>query len=331
MLNEIIEGWKNVAFQNQQVDEIAVERAKICSGCDAPVLLPKFVFNILKKKLEDTGMQEYKCSDCGCPLAAKCRSLSSQCPRNKWPKINYMQAITILIAIEDVRNELLIGRVKMTAHYPDLSKEINDLFKTPVMKVQELYEEISFKAFGEDGGAVKQEYENITPSTNKITTSIYSTVDEQVKQGVVREIDKLFYEMGKAAVILDQKSSPIDFKTSKINEVLSEVKEWVKDLSEAFDFSAHKDKFDEFEEKLNKDGASITDPLFNNEVKTDEEEPISIVVEDETLPDESGPVSDHSEDVPESNEPNPESNEPNPEKGTDPEPIVETDAESAEQ
>jgi hypothetical protein len=63
-LNNIIEGWKNVIFPNKEVEKIAYERAIICANCD-------------KNKLNI-------CSECGCPLVAKLRSINEKCPINKW-------------------------------------------------------------------------------------------------------------------------------------------------------------------------------------------------------------------------------------------------------
>lgn len=63
-LEEIITGWKNVAFENKEVENIAFERAKICASCP---------FN-----------EANSCTKCGCPLIAKTRSPKSKCPEGKW-------------------------------------------------------------------------------------------------------------------------------------------------------------------------------------------------------------------------------------------------------
>jgi hypothetical protein len=288
MVKEIIEGWKNNAIPNKQVDAVAIERAKICSECDKPKLLPKFIFNSITRKLEDTGMSEYKCSECGCPLAAKCRSLQSQCPLDKWFKINYMQAISFLSQIEAIRNELLIGRAKLSAHYTSISKEINDLFETPVMKIQKIYEEVSFSAFGESGGAVKQEYKDLTSVTGKITASIHATVTEQVTNRVLAEISKLTYETFGKKIILGTDAKPLDIDFDSIQSEIDSVKDWVKDLGNSFDFNQEKDSFDEFDEKLNESGGELLGPLMGGEPKTDEtpEPPVIIDVEEDSTSDE---------------------------------------------
>ncbi len=63
-LSEIFNGWKNVVFPNEHVEQIAKARASICSTCE---------FNV-----------KNKCKKCGCPLIAKTRSMQSHCPLKKW-------------------------------------------------------------------------------------------------------------------------------------------------------------------------------------------------------------------------------------------------------
>lgn len=61
---EITEGWKNLAFENPEVEKIAKDRATICADCP----------------FSSIGL----CTKCGCPLKAKTRSLQSKCPEGKW-------------------------------------------------------------------------------------------------------------------------------------------------------------------------------------------------------------------------------------------------------
>ena len=63
-MSEILEGWKNVVFPNEHVEQIAKARAGICAGCE---------FNV-----------KSRCTKCGCPLVAKTRSMQSHCPIKKW-------------------------------------------------------------------------------------------------------------------------------------------------------------------------------------------------------------------------------------------------------
>lgn len=58
----IFEGWRNVIFRNPVVERIAIERAKICSGC------------------EDNT--DNWCVKCKCWIPAKARSISERC--DKW-------------------------------------------------------------------------------------------------------------------------------------------------------------------------------------------------------------------------------------------------------
>ena len=64
----IVEGWKNVVWPDPQIEVIAKNRSEICNGCDQV----KWVCGIAVCKL------------CGCPLTAKCRSLSEECDLGKW-------------------------------------------------------------------------------------------------------------------------------------------------------------------------------------------------------------------------------------------------------
>ena len=63
-MSEILEGWKNVVFPNEHVEQIAKARANMCAGCE---------FNV-----------KSRCTKCGCPLVAKTRSMQSHCPIKKW-------------------------------------------------------------------------------------------------------------------------------------------------------------------------------------------------------------------------------------------------------
>jgi len=73
--HQILEGIKNNVFKKEHVELIANERWKICKNCDhldtegSHCLMP--------------GSQPC-CSDCGCSLAFKIRSLSAGCPKEKW-------------------------------------------------------------------------------------------------------------------------------------------------------------------------------------------------------------------------------------------------------
>jgi hypothetical protein len=65
-LSEIIDGFKNLVWENPRIEKIAMDRAVICSDC---------IYNV-----------QNTCSQCGCFLIAKTRSEYSKCPMNKWNK-----------------------------------------------------------------------------------------------------------------------------------------------------------------------------------------------------------------------------------------------------
>ena len=73
--SQIIEGIKNNIFKQEHVEAEAALRWAICKKC---AYLDK-----LGDSCAVTGTQPC-CSDCGCSLAFKTRSLSSECPKGKW-------------------------------------------------------------------------------------------------------------------------------------------------------------------------------------------------------------------------------------------------------
>ena len=81
---EIFEGWRNLIMPPEEIksiiEEVASERELICKGC------PFFSVNA---KLNDykTFRTDDHCTKCGCPIKAKARSLSSQCPMGYWTNV----------------------------------------------------------------------------------------------------------------------------------------------------------------------------------------------------------------------------------------------------
>lgn len=61
---EIISGYKNLIWENPEIEKLAMDRALVCSTC------PHNIDN--------------KCKICGCFLIAKCRSEYSRCPKGLW-------------------------------------------------------------------------------------------------------------------------------------------------------------------------------------------------------------------------------------------------------
>ena len=74
-LDEIYNGIKNKVFVKEDVEQIAHIRWNICTNCD--------FFDEKGTSCVVPGTQPC-CADCGCILNLKVRSLSAQCPKNKW-------------------------------------------------------------------------------------------------------------------------------------------------------------------------------------------------------------------------------------------------------
>lgn len=71
-IQEILSGWTNLVFKNEDVEKIAKERLEICSECEFMSEYPN-------------EMKSFStCTSCGCVLSAKCRSEKSICPKDKW-------------------------------------------------------------------------------------------------------------------------------------------------------------------------------------------------------------------------------------------------------
>lgn len=71
----IMEGIKNNMFKTAHVENIAFYRNEICKNCE-------FVNND-GSKCALPGTQPC-CSECGCSLKLKTRSLASECPKGFW-------------------------------------------------------------------------------------------------------------------------------------------------------------------------------------------------------------------------------------------------------
>ena len=72
---QILEGIKNKVFSKDDVEEIASMRWSICDTC-------QYVDHVGTYCVVP-GSQPC-CSDCGCILSLKIRSLSASCPKGKW-------------------------------------------------------------------------------------------------------------------------------------------------------------------------------------------------------------------------------------------------------
>lgn len=65
---EIINGYKNLIWENPEIEKLAHDRALICAECD---------ININNFCNTEKG-------GCGCFIPAKCHSEYSKCPKGKW-------------------------------------------------------------------------------------------------------------------------------------------------------------------------------------------------------------------------------------------------------
>jgi hypothetical protein len=72
---QILEGLKNQIFKKEHVEAEAARRWAICKECPS--------LDTQGSKCMAPGTQPC-CSECGCSLSLKTRSLSSSCPLEKW-------------------------------------------------------------------------------------------------------------------------------------------------------------------------------------------------------------------------------------------------------
>lgn len=72
-LGQIFEGWKNLIFEDPEVEKVALPRLEICAKCP-----------IRTNGICDSTKSINGTKGCGCPLKAKVRSLNSKCPRGLW-------------------------------------------------------------------------------------------------------------------------------------------------------------------------------------------------------------------------------------------------------
>jgi|TARA_R110000851_G_scaffold60969_3_gene140271 hypothetical protein len=74
----IYEGIKNSVIRDKYVEDISAKRMLICEECPE--------IDLKGSKCEMPGTQPC-CGNCGCSLAFKTRSLSSECPIGEWPAL----------------------------------------------------------------------------------------------------------------------------------------------------------------------------------------------------------------------------------------------------
>lgn len=69
---QIVQGWKNLMFKNETVENEAINRLTLCNRCPDRSNYPE------ELTLTST------CKLCGCVLKAKARSPHATCPSKKW-------------------------------------------------------------------------------------------------------------------------------------------------------------------------------------------------------------------------------------------------------
>lgn len=77
-LDQITEGIKNNMFKKEHIEAVVTDRWKVCINCS--------LFDAKGDDCLAPGTQPC-CSDCGCSLAFKMRSLSSECPKGYWQSL----------------------------------------------------------------------------------------------------------------------------------------------------------------------------------------------------------------------------------------------------
>jgi hypothetical protein len=77
-IDKIAEGIKNNLFKKEHVEAVATDRYQTCINCS--------LFDAKGTSCTVPKTQPC-CSDCGCSLAFKVRSLSSECPKGYWDAV----------------------------------------------------------------------------------------------------------------------------------------------------------------------------------------------------------------------------------------------------
>jgi hypothetical protein len=80
--NKIFEGVRNNIFKKEHIEEIAFSRNEVCVKCPH--------IDVKGDNCAVIGTQPC-CSECGCSLKLKTRSLSSECPKGFWQAVTTQQ------------------------------------------------------------------------------------------------------------------------------------------------------------------------------------------------------------------------------------------------
>lgn len=79
-LVSILKGWANYIWENEEIREMAKERAKHCAKCDKATMA--LVPTLIDDEIKD--IYGLVCSMCSCPLSGKLRSPDEKCDLGKW-------------------------------------------------------------------------------------------------------------------------------------------------------------------------------------------------------------------------------------------------------
>ena len=83
-LGSILSGWKNYAFENQEIEILARERALECAKCELSDV--SWYAEVIDDKITD--IKGMVCKGCAgvvkCPLSSKLRSKVETCPKSHW-------------------------------------------------------------------------------------------------------------------------------------------------------------------------------------------------------------------------------------------------------
>ena len=73
-IKEILEGWKNLIWEDPDIEDLAIKRLEVCAECDSRSNYPQAVSLFSQ------------CLACGCVIEAKTRCKDCSCPLSKWEK-----------------------------------------------------------------------------------------------------------------------------------------------------------------------------------------------------------------------------------------------------
>jgi hypothetical protein len=83
-LHNILQGWKNYAFESKEIESMAKARAVDCAGCDMAVY--GLVASLVNDEIKE--IKGLVCNGCEtnikCPLSGKLRSPNESCPKGLW-------------------------------------------------------------------------------------------------------------------------------------------------------------------------------------------------------------------------------------------------------